>query len=58
MATNSELKFVQKANLFDLLKLQKDTGNSKHLEALIIKQEATMEAEDVAYVHKQIERLP
>jgi len=62
MATNTEIKIVQKTALFDLLKLKRDSEKSgikfEALDELIIKTEAVMEEEDVAYVEKKIAQLP
>lgn len=57
MPSNMEIRVWQKNSLFKLLKLRKETGGSKELDALIIETEATMEAEDVAYVEKKIKQL-
>jgi len=62
MAMGMEIKTVQKTALFDLLKLKFDNDNSRvsledGLKELIIKMEATMEQEDVAYVEKKIAEL-
>jgi len=62
MATDTEIKIVQKTALFDLLKLKRDSEKSgikfETLDELIIKTEAVMEEEDVAYVEKKIAQLP
>ena len=61
MATNAELKIVQKTALYDLLMLkmenEKSGVNLVGLNRLINKTKAVMEAEDVAYVEKMIEQL-
>ena len=60
MPTNHELRVIQKNSLFDLLKLAKDNSQVQGiigLEELIIKAQAAMEAEDVAYVEKMIAKL-
>lgn len=56
MATNAELKMVQKDKLYDLLKLKYDNADSNinGLDDLINKTEAIMEEEDVAWVEKKI----
>jgi len=56
MATNAELKMVQKDKLYDLLKLKSDNAGShiNGLDDLINKTEAIMEEEDVAWVEKKI----
>jgi len=61
MASNIEIRVMQKSELFDLLKLKRDnqnTGNDlKGLNDLITKKKAIMEAEDVAYVEKMVAEL-
>jgi len=61
MATNAELKIMQKNTLFDLLKLKRDNEKKGHkvagLNDLIVKTRASMEQEDVAWVEKTIEEL-
>ncbi|MCL1819343.1 MAG: hypothetical protein FWG36_01660 [Oscillospiraceae bacterium] len=61
MPSNMEMRVMQKTALFDLLKLKRDNKkagiNLEGLVELIIKTEATMEAEDVAYVEKKIAEL-
>jgi hypothetical protein len=52
-----EIRVFQKNSLFELLKLKKEIGETKELNALIIKAEASMEAEDVAWVEKKIAEL-
>ena len=60
MATNAELRSTQKRILFTLLKVVKKNPNLEiaELNEQIIHFIAEMEAEDVAYVEKLIERLP
>ncbi|MCL2637951.1 MAG: hypothetical protein FWD48_06210 [Oscillospiraceae bacterium] len=61
MASNVEIRVIQKTELYDLLALKKQ--NDKNgikvggLNELINKKKATMEAEDVAYVEKMIAEL-
>ena len=59
MPTNKELTAEQRRRLFMLLKLQKaeDASRTKLLSDLIVETEAEMDAEDVAYVEKKIDRL-
>ncbi|MCL1821012.1 MAG: hypothetical protein FWG36_10215 [Oscillospiraceae bacterium] len=63
MPTNMEMSYMQKNALYDLLllKLDMETENSgvnlKYLNRLINKTVASMEAEDVAWVEKQIASL-
>jgi len=61
MASSFEMRASQKAELFDLLKLKKDNKrdgiNLIHLDELIARKRAAMEAEDVAYVEKIIAEL-
>ena len=61
MATNTEIRIMQKSTLFDLLKLKRDNEklgiSVEGLSELIIKAEATMEEEDVAWVEKKITQL-
>jgi len=62
MATGMEIKTVQKTVLFDVLKLIYDSENSrvsleKGIKELVVKMEAAMEQEDVAYVEKKISEL-
>ena len=62
MATNLEIRTLQKAMLFDLMLLKRDDVLdgilSKRLEILIHKTIATMEQEDVAWVQKQVSETP
>jgi len=64
MATGIEIRTTQKNALFDLLMVKSEVENDKGsasykaLEKLIIKMEAVMEEEDVAYVEKKIAQLP
>jgi hypothetical protein len=53
-----EMRAFQKNYLFRLLKLKRDTGDTKELQELIIEVKTSMEAEDVAYVEKMIAELP
>jgi len=63
MATNAELKYLQKTTLYDLKSTRKQMAKNVSdaylipLNHLINKTEATMEAEDVAYVDKKLEEL-
>jgi hypothetical protein len=61
MATNAELKIIQKAALYDLLKFKLDNEKAgtdlQGLKELINKTEAAMEQEDVAWVEKKIAEL-
>jgi len=57
MATNLEIRLVQKTSLFKLLKLKKENGEVKGLDEVIIETKTAMEAEDVAYVEKMIAEL-
>jgi hypothetical protein len=63
MASSIEIRTTQKAGLFDLLMLRREmlnedsNANIKHLDRLIIKTQAVMEAEDVAYVEKKIAEI-
>ena len=61
MPSNMEIRTTQKAVLFDLLALKKDNVEAgvyvQGLDKLIVKMEATMEAEDVAWVEKKIGEL-
>ena len=63
MASGVEIRTTQKNALFDLLVLkkemenEKDTVGYKGLHKLIIRMEAAMEPEDVAYVEKKIAEL-
>ncbi|MDR2531597.1 MAG: hypothetical protein LBC82_02005 [Oscillospiraceae bacterium] len=61
MPSNLETRVMQKTNLFDLLILKKDNEKKgihvDGLDKLIVKTEAIMEAEDVAYVEKKIAQL-
>jgi len=58
MSTDKELRTNQKSHLYDLLKLKKDNPATViGLNELIVKARAIMDAEDVAYVEKQIELL-
>ena len=59
MPTNKELTAEQRRRLFILLKLKKANESIKVnlLEDLIAETEAEMDAEDVAYVEKKIERI-
>ncbi len=59
MPTNKELTAEQRRRLFMLLKLKKakDTDRGKLLDDLIVETEAEMDAEDVAYVEKKIEKI-
>ena len=57
MPTNLEIKTSLKTQLFDLLKRQKETGDTTILQPLILKTMAAMEQEDVAYVEKLVEKL-
>lgn len=58
MPSNMEMRAFQKNYLFRLLKLKRDTGDTKELQELIIEVKTSMEAEDVAYVEKMIAELP
>ena len=60
MPTNNKMRFIQNSILFDLLKLAKDNNgadNIKGLDELIVKTQAAMSAEEVAYVEKMIAKL-
>jgi len=59
MATTTEIRTTQKRMLFDLLKLKKDNPNAiiHGLDVIIVRLETEMEAEDVAYVEKQMEKI-
>ena len=61
MPTNLEMRTSQKDKLFDLLMLKRDNEKAgikvNGLANLIIKSEAVMEAEDVAWVEKKIAEL-
>jgi hypothetical protein len=59
MATNKEITAEQRRRLFMLLKLKnaKEADKATLLNDLIIETEAEMDAEDVAYVEKKIERI-
>ncbi|MCL1819938.1 MAG: hypothetical protein FWG36_04695 [Oscillospiraceae bacterium] len=61
MPTNLEMRVMQKTALFDLLELKRDNEKAgvkvEGLLKLIIRTEATMEAEDVAWVEKKIAEL-
>jgi hypothetical protein len=63
MATNAELKFLQKTTLHDLKRTKKQMAKKfseedlAPLNILINKTETAMEAEDVAYVDKKLEEL-
>lgn len=63
MATNAELKIVQKTALYDLLTLKTDmeeadkAGSLVLLNKLINKTKAVMDSEDVAYVEKMLSEL-
>ncbi|MCL1821007.1 MAG: hypothetical protein FWG36_10190 [Oscillospiraceae bacterium] len=61
MPTNLEMRVMQKTALYELLKLKRDNEKSGNkvdgLFDLINKTEATMEAEDVAWVEKKIAKL-
>jgi len=62
MATNTEIRTMQKTTLFDYLRIEKSlagTGSSitKELKETIIRQKASMEQEDVAWVEKMISQL-
>ena len=62
MATNLEIKIVQRSTLYDLLKLKKDTeatgADATRIFESINRLEASMEQEDVAWVEKKISELP
>jgi len=63
MASSIEIRTTQKTALFDLLTIKAEMMKEKKetdkwLEKLIIKMEAGMEEEDVAYVEKKIAQLP
>ena len=51
MATNLEIRTIQKTILSDMLEAKKE---NKSIDELIKKMKATMEAEDFAYVEKII----
>ncbi|MCL2633913.1 MAG: hypothetical protein FWD34_05290 [Oscillospiraceae bacterium] len=53
MATNTEIRTTLKSWYYDLLKTKKDNGS---IDELIEKMKATMDAEDVAYVEKIINK--
>jgi len=53
MATGLEIRTVQKSHLYDLLKAKEGVLS---VEALIEKMEASMEAEDFAYVQKIVKK--
>ena len=59
MTTNKEMNYILKTSLHDLLKLKKDNAglDIKGLDEMIIRAEAAMDAEDVAYVEKKISKL-
>ena len=61
MPTNMEMSFMQKAALYKLLKLKRNNEKAgikvEGLLDLINETEATMEAEDVAWVEKKIAEL-
>jgi hypothetical protein len=59
MPSAPELKKLTKDELFDLKKLERDNAgyDVKGLKDLIIKKEAGMDEEDVAYVEKKIAQL-
>ena len=59
MPADKELTAEQRRRLFMLLKLKKAKKEdmAKMLDDLIIETEAEMDAEDVAYVEKKIDRL-
>ena len=59
MPTNKELTAEQRRRLFMLLKLKKtsEADRLKILNELILETEAEMDAEDVAYVEKKVEKL-
>jgi hypothetical protein len=56
-----EMKEIRKAELFDLLVLKRENEESgikvRGLKNLILKTEAVMDAEDVAWVEKKIAEL-
>ena len=63
MATNLEIKVVQKSTLFDLLIVKKEveaSGGTLSPEFLkmLARAEATMDEADVAWVEKKISELP
>jgi hypothetical protein len=57
MPDGAEIRVGQKRRLFELLKIRKEQGDSKSLNNVILAVIAEMEAEDVAWVEKQAEKL-